>query len=193
MNKRQLQKEQTKQKIAKTAYMLYAQKGFQVSTNEIATLAKVSHGTVFVHFPTREDLIVFTLKEFGASITKTLHEHSIALSTVETTLFAHIDVLMEYEGFYTNFIREMYDLPTVAVSEFVSIQSAVSHHLEPFLKNETTLDVGLPLLFNSWLGLLHYYLLNKPLFSPNQSVLMTYRNELVDTFIKMIKKRRNIL
>jgi hypothetical protein len=41
-------------------------------------------------------------------------------------------------------------------------------------------------IFNSWLGLLHYYLSNQELFAPDDSVLNRYKKELVNNFINLL-------
>lgn len=188
MNKRQLQKEKTKEKIVENAYMLYAQEGFQVSTSEIAKQSEVAHGSIFSHFPTKEDLLIFVIGEFGNKLTTRLHEISVSSMPLEDALYAHIEAIEEYEDFYINFINERHRLPKEATVSYISIQSAASHHLEKVLEREKIVDIPLNLAFNSWVGLLHYYLLNRDLFAPNTSVIKKYKNELVDTFIKMIKK-----
>ena len=52
-NKRQIQKEQTRQLIVETAIRQYGQNGLlNTTTEEIARAAGISHGTIFLHFPT---------------------------------------------------------------------------------------------------------------------------------------------
>ena len=55
---RQLQKEQTKELLIKTAYMMFSERGIMnTRMSDIAKAAGVSHGTVFAHFLTQEALI----------------------------------------------------------------------------------------------------------------------------------------
>jgi len=44
------------------------------------------------------------------------------------------------------------------------------------------------LLFNTWLGLIHYYLLNGDLFAPRESVLARYKSVLIKCFVALIKQ-----
>ncbi|MDF9823660.1 AcrR family transcriptional regulator [Breznakia sp. PF5-3] len=188
MNERQKQKIETRNKIVENAFLLYAKDGFQVPTSNIAKASNVSHGTIFSHFSTKDDLLIFVIGEFGEKLTNRLHEISISSMSLKTALSTHVDIIEEYEDFYIQFIREKHNLPDMAKMEFISIQSAASHHLEAIFQKDSTIDISLPMIFNTWVGLLHYYLLNKDFFSPNSSVLKKYKNELVDTFMKMIYK-----
>jgi len=43
------------------------------------------------------------------------------------------------------------------------------------------------IIFNTWLGLIHYYLQNSELFAPGASVLKQQGNELVKHFLELIK------
>lgn len=66
---RKKQKERTRRIIVETAMAEFSAKGFQATnTRDIATMAGISHGTIFVHFPTREDLIMAVVLEFGQRV-----------------------------------------------------------------------------------------------------------------------------
>ena len=50
MNKREEQKNKTRDRILDTAYQIMSDKGFSIPTNEISQTLGVSHGTIFAHF-----------------------------------------------------------------------------------------------------------------------------------------------
>ena len=81
-------------------------------------------------------------------------------------------------------------MPEDARLTFSNIQSIVAFHFNKAFEREssTIKDVPIPLLFNTWMGLVHYYLLNKDLFSPDTPVLERYGSKLTETFLELIKK-----
>lgn len=189
--KRQVQKEETRLHILETAYRIYGEEGFSATTNQIARAASVSHGTIFVHFPTVENLIVCLLEGFNAEINGQLHILSEKDESLETFLEAHIDVLIRYEAFYKRLISEINVLPQEAKFVFINLQSVVSFHLNQVIdrcKNEKTIkEIPMHIIFNSWLGLVHYYLINSYLFTEG-SILTEYKVELISNYIKLIEK-----
>ncbi|MDR2698484.1 MAG: TetR/AcrR family transcriptional regulator [Candidatus Methanoplasma sp.] len=190
--KRQLQKEATRERILRTAAAVYSERGFATPTNVITQEAGISHGSLFVHFSTREDLQISVLERFAQEVCDELHDLSVNNGSVEEMLRAHIGVLKNYELFYRNLVSETALLPRETRTLLVSVQSAMSHHfgtaVEQGQRNGTVKDLPLHMLFNIWIGLLHYYLQNGDLFAPGSSVLEQCGDELANSFSKLISK-----
>ncbi len=190
--KRTLQKENTKKNIIKTAMCLYASKGFSTPTNIIAKEAGVSHGAIFVHFPTRDDLQLSVLEQFAHEIGDELHNLAAADGSIFDLLYAHIQVLEGYEPFYKGLIKEMPFLPDDAKNMVIALQSILSRHFNVAIergKREGVIkEIPLHIIFNTWIGLVHYYLQNSDLFAPGESVLKRCKNELVNSFMVLISK-----
>lgn len=190
--KRQLQKVATRENILETAMRLYAASGFSIPTNIIAREAGVSHGAIFVHFPTRDDLRRSVLERFTREIGDKLHNLAVADGSVFDLLHAHIKVLEEYESFYQGLIKEMPFLPDDVKNMMIALQSILSRHfniaVERGKREGTVKDIPLHMMFNTWIGLVHYYLQNSDLFAPGESVLNRYKNELVGNFTVLISK-----
>lgn len=191
-NKRQLQKEATKKHIIATAIRVYAKNGFTTPTSTIAKEAGVSHGVIFAHFPTLHDLLTCILQNFSDEIGAKLHALSESDGSIAKLLTLHLSILEEYEGFYRRLISETPLLPDEAKNTMIAIQSMASFHfskaLEKGIKLGSIKNIPLCMLFNTWLGLVHYYLQNSDLFAPNASVLGRYKNELVNSFSVLIKQ-----
>lgn len=161
-------------------------------TADIAIAANVSHGTVFAHFSTQDDLLISVIDEFGSRLTQRLHELVYTNSSFREVLEAHIEGLMEFEPFYTRLIIERRLLPESVRNTYIMIQSTLSFHIGIALAKE--MEQGaiekapIHLIYNTWIGLLHYYLTNGDLFCPNGSVLKQYHHELVQHYIHLISK-----
>lgn len=190
--KRQLQKAQTREKIIAAAMKVYSEQGFSAPTTAIANEAQVSHGSIFVHFPTVESLLVCLLEIFAQDITAELHSLSESDNNIEQLLDMHVNALIKYEDFYKRLIKEAVYLPEEARNTFIAIQSTVSIHFLHALEHEMNVgkikNIPFHMMFNTWLGLIHYYLLNGDLFAPHDSVLIRYKNTLIECFMALIKQ-----
>lgn len=188
---RQLQKEQTRKQLIEAGLEQFALKGLTTTrTADIASAAKVSHGTVFAHFPTQEALLEAVMEEFGARVSARLHELATGNSSLRDVLNAHLTGLAEFEAFYTRLVIEGRLLPESARNVLVMIQSTISFHIsqaaEREMKEGVIVSCPLHLLFNTWIGLIHYYLANDDLFAPGASVLNRYGEELLEHFLHLI-------
>ena len=69
------EKEQKYNTILKAAETLFAQKGYhQTGIEEIADLAEVSTGAVYIYFKNKEDLLITLMQEIGHQLRKLLAE-----------------------------------------------------------------------------------------------------------------------
>lgn len=192
-NKRQVQKKATRSRIIDAAIRQFAKKGLTTTrTGDVAVDAGVSHGTIFVHFPTQEELLIGVIEEVGGRINLRLHELASDKKGIEDILRAHISVLMEFEEFYTRLVIESRLLPKQARDTYIMIQSTVSFHLSQSVQMEvdagTMQNLPLDMVFNGWVGLVHYYLANSDLFAPGESVLKRYGEGLIQFYISLITK-----
>ena len=192
--KRKLQKEQTRQKIIAAATRVYTEQGFSAPTANIAREAQVSHGSVFVHFPTADSLLACVLDEFSLDMKNELHSLSASGGDIVKLLNMHIDILIKHERFYKRLITEAVHLPDDARDDFIVIQSTMSIHFLQALEGDIGAGkikpIPLHMLFNTWLGLIHYYLLNGRLFMPGgaTSVLQYHKISLIECFLALIKQ-----
>ncbi|MEY8351853.1 TetR/AcrR family transcriptional regulator [Lachnospiraceae bacterium 54-53] len=191
-SKRQLQKENTRQNIIETAYRVYSQQGFSASTAVIAREAGVSHGTVFTHFQSLNELLEELIRNFGTALAGQVHDLAESSSSVEELLNTHLAVLTEHETFYFRLITERSLLPQEVQYVFEDTQSTVAHHFNRIFEKEIgdrrIKDIPVHMYFNTWLGLIHYYLRNKDFFSPDEPLLRRYSKELISTFLTLIRK-----
>ncbi len=191
MSKRSTQKESTRRKILGAAYHVYAEQGFSAPTAVIASEAGVAHGTVFVHFPALDDLVMSLIRDFSETLIADLHRLAQARSDLRALLETHIDVLAIHEEFYIRLVSDRSLLLEEARMTFANIQSLVAFHfsgaIERGVDEGVIKNIPVHMIFNTWMGLVHYYLLNKDLFSPEGPVVVRYRKELVETFLELVQ------
>ena len=191
--KRDEQKKATRRRILDAALGVFARDGIMAAaTASVAAEAGVAHGSVFVHFGSQEGLVAAAIADFGENVTRRLHESLRAGARTRQVLEAHLAAIGEREGFYARLASEAPFLPGPARTSLVLIQSAISFHLSPAIAADQAAGrikkASLPLLFNTWIGLVHYYLANRELFAPGASVVEARGKELVDHYMFLISK-----
>jgi AcrR family transcriptional regulator len=189
---RQEQKIATRGRLVNAAMALFARNGIaETTTADIARSIRMSHGNVFVHFPKRDDLVIAVIDEFGRRLAaefRQAFEHDLGLRAV---LHAHLRVLAELEPFYARLVTEAPLLPPKVRSTLMLLHAAVSYELFEALERERKAGrarkIDRPLLFNTWIGLVHHYLVNRDVFATGNSVIAEQGDILVNHFMTLVK------
>ena len=194
MRARQARKTETRRRIVARAMRLCGARGFaQVRTADVARAARLSHGAIFVHFPTREALLLAVAEQIGQEITERLHELVEGGASLREVLEAHLACIREREDEYRRLIVDRPALPDAFRHTWTGLQSAVSFHIAQAAEREMAVGrirrMPVHLLFNTWLGLLHHYLAQQDLFAPGRSVLAEHGRELLDHFLHLLQTR----
>jgi AcrR family transcriptional regulator len=191
---RKEQKDRTRAAIIAAAFEVMAGQGLLAArTLDIAEAAGVAHGTVFAHFPTREDLLCAVIEELGQRVACRLHVLAADGHGIRAALEAHLQGLQEFEPLYVRLVAEGRELPAKVRSVFLMIQSAISLHIGEAVEEETRRGIvrsmPLHLLFNTWIGLVHHYLMNGDFFAPGApSVMRKTASLLVEHFYDLLKQ-----
>jgi len=190
MNRRAAQKAQTRARILEAAAHLFAERGIAATTTaDIARAAGLSHGAVFVHFETRDSLIDAVASTLFEQLTDRLHSLVERGGSFREALQVHLDSLAEREDLYRRFAAEAATLPEISRNSWIGLQSAISYHLSAPAEREMRAGslrrCEFALLFNTWIGLLHHYLLHRDLFAPGSSVLRALGPTLLDHFHRL--------
>ena len=190
---RQGKKDATRKKIIDAAFKIYSENGFSTATSLIAKEAGVAHGSIFLHFPTREDLIACLIEDFADTLAARFRELEGVYGAVEELLGAHIDILSEYENFYSRFVMGASGLPENAKSSFEKIKSSFAVHFNDALNsgigNGELKRLPPQILLNAWIGLLHYYLLNGDVSISDGSILKKYKKQLIFTYCELLRRQ----
>jgi AcrR family transcriptional regulator len=182
----------TRQKILEAARRVFEARGFAgARTQDVAEAAGVSHGSVFVHFHTREVLIAAVVDGAILDAEAITRRRLKSARAIEDVLQGHLDGLVRHEDIYARIIAERSFLPKVVQARITEINSAVSSHIIDALE-ENGLKDGLKVqpyfAFNTWIALIHYYLANHDLFAPSGSVLAARGGEIISNYLAMIRR-----
>jgi AcrR family transcriptional regulator len=189
---RQRQKRETRATILRSALAVFRAQGFiNGKTEDIAKAAAVAHGTMFVHFPTRDDLLVAAVNASAGAIAEDTRRSLRNAKSVTHVLAAHVAAVARDEDLFVHLARESFALPERARAVVIEINAAVSTHLEEALASRRSkrLSVGHAFVFNLWLGLLNHHLQNRDLFAPRGKLLHQRGAELVTDFVQALNLR----
>ena len=182
---RQLQKQETRRRLLNAAYQVICDRGMlNTRVSDIAQAAGVSHGSLFVHFESLGEMIAAVVAEYGSRIARRTHELASQSASLEDLLRAHLAGIGEYEPFYTRLVIENRLLPQAVRDVWIGIQSAISFHFSQLAEQKLP-GADMALLFNTWMGLVHYYLTNGDLFAPKGRVIPRYADTLVAFYMKL--------
>jgi AcrR family transcriptional regulator len=181
-------------RLREASVRLCGKHGFlRLRTLDVARAAGVSHGAVFRHFPSRDALVLHTIKLIGRRLTDRLHQLGQAGAGLRDALVAYLQCVEENEALYARLVTEAPHLPARARRAWIGVQSAISIHLSRALDEElrrgAILKAPLHLLFNTWTGLVHHYLSQRYLFAPADSVIARHGDELLEHFLHLVSQR----
>lgn len=164
----------------------------RTATVDIARAAEVSHGAVFAHFPTRDDLVLAVIDGVTQRIAANLRDLALrcAEPSLRDTLRAHVAAVAAQEGLYAAFVLERRLLPVGARSRFVILLAAVAHYFRlaaaRAIARGAVRDRSLTLLFNVWIAMLHHTVCNRDLFAEGDSALAERGDRLIAEYLQLI-------
>lgn len=178
--------------MIEVAMDLFTQNGIAgTATAEIAKALKLSHGTVFIHFPTRDDLVLAVIDEFGRKLSEELRSAIEGDLPLERVLKGHLQALAEFEDFYFRLITEMHSLPEKVQGTVFMLNAAISWKLyeaaKPLMKQGRVKKIDRPLFFNTWMSLVTYHVIYREQLSEKRPVLRAKQEELIRHFLNLVK------
>ena len=188
---RQQQKAATRERVVEGALALFERQGIaQTTTADIAKAIGMSHGVIFLHFARRDDLVIAVIDEFGRRLQVELRRAMQGGRTLRGVLEAHLRVLGEFEAFYARLVGEAALLPPKVRATLLMLQAAVSQQIHLAFQQELARgrvrDLPRHLVFNTWIGLVHHYLVNRDLFTDGPSVFAKKQAELVNHYLALV-------
>jgi AcrR family transcriptional regulator len=186
------QREATRRQLIEAGLRVVASHGFAgATTAAIARETGKAHGTVFVHFPTRDALVTELVEEIGRVMSQRLSEVPTDAPGVAEVLDAHLAALAEQEDLVSSVLREATALPPVARARMFALQSGVAWRLRQAHARDVARGVARAMdavaLGNLWIALVNHYLVNRDLFSPGVSVIAARGAELKTNFLELLR------
>jgi AcrR family transcriptional regulator len=175
-NQRTRQRDATRRQLVEAGLRVVAESGFAgASTAAIAQATGKAHGTVFVHFRTRDELVGAIINEVGRTMSERLAALDRAEPTLADVMDAHLTALEENEPLYSRLLGEAATLPLAARAQVFALQSGVAWRLrgayERARAQGRVREIDPVTLANLWISLTNHYLLNRDLFAPGASVV----------------------
>lgn len=191
MNKRQLQKQQTRNNIIAAARELFTQQGFlNTTTSQIATTSGIAHGTLFLHFPTKDDLILEIMDTVLETIQDALQPIIAQSGSLEELLQRYLDLIEENEALFATKAREMPFYSPELRRKMLFRDSIIRGHFHTLFQQGIDQGIYRPLAIQTALsfffGSLYYHLSMRQLFAGPNSVIAKIKQPLIETFIAMI-------
>ncbi|MGE0580750.1 MAG: TetR/AcrR family transcriptional regulator [Steroidobacteraceae bacterium] len=175
-SQRTRQRETTRRRLIQAGLRVVAAEGFAgASTAAIARATGKAHGTVFVHFPTRDALVAELVAEVGRGMSTQLARLAGDDPALPDVLDAHLAALAEHEQLYARVLSEAATLPKAARAQVFALQSGIAFRLRAAWTRAraqgTVRDLDPVALANIWISLTNHYLMNRDLFAPGGSVI----------------------
>ena len=161
------------------------------STAAIAKATGKAHGTVFVHFPTRDALVGELVAEVGRTMSAQLAKLAGEAPTLSEVLDAHLAALAKHERLYARVLAEAATLPKAARAQVFALQSGVAFRLrgawERARAQGAVRAIDPVTLGNTWIALTNHYLMNRDLFAPGGSVIAQCGASLKAQLLELIR------
>jgi AcrR family transcriptional regulator len=161
------------------------------TTAAIAQASGKAHGTVFVHFRTRDVLVAELVEEIGRVISQRLSDIPNDRPGVGEVLDAHLAALARHEVLYARLLCEATTLPPAARARLFALQSGIAWRLRTAYARDVACGAARDLdpvaLANTWIALTNHYLMNRDLFAPGASVVAARGAELKAQWLTIIR------
>ncbi|SFL21991.1 transcriptional regulator, TetR family [Paenibacillus sp. 1_12] len=135
MNKKQLQSEQTKKRVAEAARTLFAQKGYTAtSIEDIVAATGSSKGNIYYHYQNKEGLFLYLLDEWDREWKEQWAEKEQLYSTIEEKLVGFAEHLV---------VNDLNHPLTKATDEFIYSEwkrSDVQEEVANYLSNHVQMN-----------------------------------------------------
>lgn len=191
MNIREQNKAETRIKILREAKQLFIDNGFLGTTTlQIAKACEIAHGTLFVHFRNKEELIIAILEEKLLEMAKKIHRLAMESDQIEILVDKYLDYVEEDEDFLAVIAREMPFYPELMRNRIIANEIIIRHFFYSSIENGIRIGRfntdSITDVINFIFGTVNYYLSMKKVFAPGESIIALKRRGIIENFYKLI-------
>jgi len=193
MNKRQIQKQFTRDKILDSAKQIFIEKGIiNSATLQIAEKAGIAHGTLFLHFPNKDALVIGLLDIELLKFSDEIKQLIIETDEIDKLLNQYLNLIKKEEGFFSSLAREMPSYKSELRRKILFRESLIREHfhqvIEKGIEKGIYASVDIPSVLTFLFGTINYYLSLKSSFVHSGSVIEKFHDQTIEIFMKILKK-----
>jgi AcrR family transcriptional regulator len=196
MNKRKLQKEQTRSKILEIAKDIFIKNGFlNTATEDISKKAELAHGTIFLHFNNKATLILEIIDNEMKLINDKLHELFQNVANLDEILKKYLDFIESEEDFFHIIAKEFPFYPEKLQHQIIFRESIIRNYffdsMENGIKKGVFKKVDSTHALNFLFGTINYYLVNRSIFTESKSIMSEKKNHISKIFLSFIARENS--
>jgi AcrR family transcriptional regulator len=191
MNEREKVKLETRTKILRLAKEEFIEKGLLgLSTVTIARKARIAHGTVFFHFPTKEDLMMDMLDTELLKITAELNPLLTDIHDVRILLERYLDFVASEEPFLSMLAKEAPLYPPPMRRMVMGREAAIRHYFHMAFTEEMksrrikSMDPTVVLTF--LFATINEFLRYRDAYRNDDSVISEKKGIIIETFMQFV-------
>ncbi len=191
MNKRQLQKQKTREHILKIAKQEFVKKGFlNTTTSEISERSGIAHGTLFLHFKNKDALIVEILDRELEEINQDIQQMIVKAADLEQLLLQYLNLLQNEEELFAVLAKELPFYNEELRRKILFRDSIIRGHfhktIELGIKEKRYRDMDVTSVIMFLFGTINYYLSLKPIFVKEGSVIEKFKPSIITTLKNLL-------
>jgi len=184
MNKRKEQKLQTRKQILKIAKEVFSESGFlNTATSQISSKAGIAHGTLFLHFPNKESLIIEVLDNELSFISREIQKLLEKSFDFEQLLSEYLELIISQENLFSVLTRELPFYSDELRRKILFRESMIRSNFRKALLHDIeegkVKDCEVNALVTSVFGTINYYLSLKHIFVSEGSVIKKFKESIL--------------
>ncbi len=188
---REAAKQETRRRLLEAAGRVFVRDGFlEATTAAIAREAGVAHGTLFLHFPSRDALLLSVVEGLLHDLGSTLHQACFRADGLGQLCGLFLNALSKEEDRYWALVRDLPRFPLpLKRAVFATFAGITAHFTEVIERGQAagTIRAIPPAVANAlFFGTLNHYFLYRDLMTPDGRVVATQGERLLHSFVEMM-------